>query len=169
MRHPTFLQNMFMDLGSAAGVAVAQLLGSRAPSSPTGSCPTVAVQDTNITAVQNVLMDVYGQRLHGQAPRVPNVTAWYMVTGAGSPEWDGYYVATDEVDNARVVYRSNASTRTRALYSYASVWRLGVEGDAIFYVAGTPTTGPAPPLTGWTVANGTGPAPTLLAAPPTQL
>jgi hypothetical protein len=60
------IENMFMDLGSAAGVAVAHLLDQQSPSgSAVGSCPFKAVQDTNVSAVQDVLSNVYQQKFHG--------------------------------------------------------------------------------------------------------
>jgi hypothetical protein len=61
------IENMFMDLGSAAGVAVAELLG-RGTTKP-GDCPILAVQGTNVSAVQDVLSTVYKQKFHG--PAVP--------------------------------------------------------------------------------------------------
>lgn len=59
------IENMFMDLGSAAGVAVAHLLDQQSPGSAVGSCPSKAVQDTNVSAVQEVLSNVYQQKFHG--------------------------------------------------------------------------------------------------------
>jgi hypothetical protein len=58
------IENMFMDLGSAAGVAVAGLLDIEAPTEK-GSCPVKKVQDVNVSSVQNVLSNVYKQRFHG--------------------------------------------------------------------------------------------------------
>lgn len=58
------IENMFMDLGSAAGVAVAGLLAQEYPTS-TGSCPLLKVQNANISYVQDVLLNVYKQRIHG--------------------------------------------------------------------------------------------------------
>jgi len=61
----TRIENMFMDLGSAAGVAVASLLRA-APSHRKNSCPELTVQDdVNITAVQDILSRVYKQKFHG--------------------------------------------------------------------------------------------------------
>lgn len=62
------IENMFMDLGSAAGVAVATLLQAVSASGGTKSCPELTVQDdVNITEVQEVLSRVYKQRFHGPA------------------------------------------------------------------------------------------------------
>jgi hypothetical protein len=103
------IENMFMDLGSAAGVAVALLLesaadaaaaahhvGSRPPSR--GGCPTgpFAVQNTNVTAVQHVLSTVYKQAFHGLKPRptpppAPPSPPAYVVGGAGDAMWNGVY------------------------------------------------------------------------------
>lgn len=155
----TRIENMYMDLGSAAGVAVAQLLTRGAG---------VVVQDTNISEVQTVLSTVYGQRFHGPGtgpptPPPPPAPKWYNVSGAGSQEWNGRYSLTGQHADGRAVY-SNPSGN-RSLYSYASTWRLGIEGHEIYYVAGSPTPGFSPPLSGWTVANGTAPAPVLIAGP----
>ena len=51
------IENMFMDLGSAAGVAVSLLLDKQSHSgSGRGNCPSLPVQSTNISAVQHVLL-----------------------------------------------------------------------------------------------------------------
>jgi hypothetical protein len=55
----TRIENMLMDLGSAAGVAVAELLGTGATRTP--------VQETNVTAVQVILATVYKQNIFGLA------------------------------------------------------------------------------------------------------
>ena len=153
------IENMFMDLGSAAGVAVAQLL-SRGGGA--------AVQDTNVTGVQDVLSAVYGQRFHGPGsgpptPPAPPAPLWYNVSGAGTREWNGQYRLTGQHADGRAVY--GGPSDNRMLYSYANTWRLGIEGHEIYYVAGNPTTGLSPPLSGWTVANGTAPPPVLTAGP----
>ena len=58
------IENLFMDLGSAAGVAVAGLLAQEYPTIK-GSCPSLKVQSVNISHVQDVLLNVYKQRIHG--------------------------------------------------------------------------------------------------------
>jgi hypothetical protein len=73
------IEQMFVDLGAAAGVAAALALeaagaggsgggsgggGDGAPCAGLGH----ALQDTNVTAVQEVLVGVYGQRIHGPSP-----------------------------------------------------------------------------------------------------
>mmetsp|Transcript_22225 Transcript_22225/g.57982 ORF Transcript_22225/g.57982 Transcript_22225/m.57982 type:complete len:695 (-) Transcript_22225:268-2352(-) len=166
----TRIENMFMDLGSAAGVAVALLLDDGAAANK-GACPTTPVQDTNVTAVQNVLSAVYGQSFHGpgQHPATP-IPHWYSVGGAGSPEWDGNYTISNATADGRFIYLQAPSSGEpthgeRALYSYADTWRLGRMYVEIFYVAGQPSDGPIVPLSGWTVANATAPAPVLVAGP----
>lgn len=57
------IENMFMDLGSAAGVAVAGLLTQEYPTSK-GYCPPLKVQSVNVSHVQDVLVSVYKQRIH---------------------------------------------------------------------------------------------------------
>lgn len=52
----TRIENMFMSLGSAAGVAAAQVVAGTAPT----------VQDVNVTAVQDILAGpLFNQRVHG--------------------------------------------------------------------------------------------------------
>jgi hypothetical protein len=61
----TRIEQMFVDTGAAAGVAAA--LAVEAGGGAGGACAGTgqAVQDTNVTAVQEVLVGVYGQRIHG--------------------------------------------------------------------------------------------------------
>lgn len=60
------IENMFMDLGSAAGVAVAGLLDLESPRRK-GSCPPLKVQNVNVTSVQEKLANDYNQSFHGEA------------------------------------------------------------------------------------------------------
>jgi hypothetical protein len=62
----TRIEQMFVDTGAAAGVAAALAVEAAAGA---GACAGTghAVQDTNVTAVQDVLVRVYGQRIHGPA------------------------------------------------------------------------------------------------------
>jgi len=60
----TRIEGMFMDLGTAAGVAAALAIQSGVQGGP-GSCPKLALQDTNVTAVQDLLVNYYQQRIHG--------------------------------------------------------------------------------------------------------
>ena len=170
----TRIENMFMDLGSAAGVAVAQLLARAAPVGP-GQCPSIAVQDANVSAVQDVLSSKYLQRVHGPPglPPGPPPAAYYLISGAGSAEWDGNFTRNVTLaEDGRAVFTNGESMDgiIRALYSYAGVWRLGRVNKEIYYVAGSPSS--QPPLTGWLVAAGPGPhgnaslpAPTLTPSP----
>ena len=63
------IEQMFVDLGAAAGVAAALALeaggGARG-----AQCAGLGsdLQDANVTAVQEVLVGVYGQRIHGPSP-----------------------------------------------------------------------------------------------------
>ena len=63
----TRIEQMFVDLGAAAGVTAALALESAGGAGGDGACPGlgVALQDTNVTATQDVLVRVYGQRIHG--------------------------------------------------------------------------------------------------------
>lgn len=161
----TRIENMFMDLGSAAGVAVALLLDAQDAAIPSGSCPRAAVQSVNVTAVQHVLQSVYGQRVHGPPGSDPAPGPQsFAVVGAGAAEWDGNYPFTGTFTDDRPVF-AQATNSTRRLYSYNNIWRLAVDGKEIFYVTAQPTQGAEPPLTGWAVANATAPAPHLVAGP----
>ncbi len=62
----TRIENMFMDLGSAAGVAVASLLERRGGLRTLGEPPKLSVQeDVDVADVQDVLNKTYGQKFHG--------------------------------------------------------------------------------------------------------
>ena len=63
----TRIEQMFVDLGAAAGVAAALALESAGGAGGDGACPGLgaALQDTNVTATQDVLVRAYGQRIHG--------------------------------------------------------------------------------------------------------
>jgi hypothetical protein len=63
----TRIEGMYMDLGTAAGVAVALALraGAQQPHTSTSQCSFIPLQDTNVTAVQNILVNTFQQRIHG--------------------------------------------------------------------------------------------------------
>lgn len=68
----TRIEGMYMDLGTAAGVAAALALDTARggpASSPMvrGACPAFQIQDTNVTAVQAILVNTFQQRVHGPA------------------------------------------------------------------------------------------------------
>lgn len=52
------IETMFMDLGAAAGVAARMVIAA-------GGSEVLAVQDVNVSAVQEVLVGQYGQRIRG--------------------------------------------------------------------------------------------------------
>jgi hypothetical protein len=145
----TRIENMFMSVGSAAGVAAKQVVD--------GAVATV--QDVNVTLVQNILTTVFSQRIHGPPGSGPvgPTPQYYNVSGAGSADWNGQYVPS------KGTYGGYASTTcsTCMLYSYGGVWRLA--HSELFYVDGQESS--LPTLTGWTVANGTAPAPTFTRGP----
>ncbi len=62
----TRIEQQFVDLGAAAGVAAA-LAVEAAANDGNGAC-SIAVQGTNVTAVQEVLVRKYNQRIHGPPP-----------------------------------------------------------------------------------------------------
>lgn len=159
----TRIENMFMSVGSAAGVAAQQLVSGEA----------ATVQDVNVTKVQLVLSNIFRQRIHGppgKAPPCPTPTPkTYTVAGAGATEWNGaYQLKTASGPLGGPVYERDAAAcphgKPCGLYSEGGVWRLATEGVELYYVATKPT-GCAPPLDagGWSVANGTAPPPQQLA------
>eukprot|EP00039_Didymoeca_costata_P010651 m.144175 g.144175 ORF g.144175 m.144175 type:complete len:689 (+) comp14911_c0_seq5:163-2229(+) len=164
----TRIENMFMDLGTAAGVAVVQLMEKASQTSSNDSGCGLAVQDTNITAVQDVLVNVYGQRVHGPPTPQPSPSHehGYTVVGAGSDVWNGNYSFTRMYTDERPIFEKDEDS-TRKLYSWNHTWRLAIEGHEIFYVS-PQTPDDNPPLNGWKVANGTAPAPSLIMRNGTQ-
>jgi hypothetical protein len=56
----TRIEGMFMDLGTAAGVAAALVLEAAAPGGT-----LFPLQDTNVTQVQAILVHDFRQRVHG--------------------------------------------------------------------------------------------------------
>ncbi len=142
-----------MSIGSAAGVAAAQVVS--------GSAATV--QDVNVTQVQEILNNTFGQRIHGPpgANPAPPGVQYYNVTGAGSAEFNGQFHNAGSTYNGLPQY---CGASAACLYSEGGVWRLAFQGRELFYVANAAST--TPPLTGWHCANGTAPAPSLISGPP---
>jgi hypothetical protein len=162
----TRIESMFMYVGTAAGVAAKQVVD--------GSAATV--QDVNVTQVQAVLTSAqFKQLIHspGAGPPGPPpgpAPQFYNVSGAGSPSWNGQYVRAGSVDDsthdgAGGLLFTSTSCSSCSLYAEGGDWRLAVAGKELFYVNGSPAA--LPPTGGWVVANGTAPAPTLLAGPTT--
>ena len=151
---------MFMYVGTAAGVAASQVV--------TGKAKTV--QDVIVSEVQDTLTNVFNQIVH-LPPPVPSGPytgrSQYTVVGAGSPEWNGEYTLVESGGSPILRQTSNSS---HALYAFQGAWRLGIEGEGLFYVASMSTGSNGPPLTGWTipvekpglVGPGSAPAPHLL-------
>ena len=189
----TRIENMYMSVGTAAGVAAKQLVDGDVD----------VVQDVEVSQVQQILNSTFRQRIHGppghpSPPPSPPNADYYVVNGAGSSDWDGKYLPTDaatlemfaDLDAQQIsdapaesnadfgengaaaghtMYTNAACTEKLgtvcALYSWSGVWRLAELDKKLYYVAGT-SSGSAPPLTGWTVAvGGAAPAPTLKAGP----
>lgn len=160
----TRIESFFMATGSACGVAAAQIVD--------GS--VAAVQDVNVTAVQQILFRKFGQQIHGPPdgpvphPPVP-IPSYYNVTGAGSSDWNGQYRLETSADGYPR-YRSTANPQHEIYMETEDVsmknkWRLAIYGAELFYTAGT-TADSIPPLTGWVVASGGAPpAPQLVVGP----
>lgn len=153
----TRIENMFMSVGSAAGVAAKQLVDGTA----------ATVQAVNVTAVQSILNSTFLQRIHGPPygpppPPGPPGPLYYNVSGAGASSWNGQYLRTATWYGGRPLYASTTNA-TYSLYTWQGVWRLAVQGSGLYYTAGD-ASGDEPPLTGWVVAEfGTAPPPTLIA------
>ena len=147
----TRIENMYMNVGSAAGVAAKQLVDGTAKT----------VQDVDVSKVQAILNGTFKQRIHGPTGRMPTPPTppytgpkSYTVEGAGSPEWNGVYELDGESNPP--TFKQAGSKVTHELYSYGRVWRLGVLGKDLAYVAATPSV--LPPLAGWGIGTGPGPA-----------
>ena len=152
---------MFMYVGTAAGVAAKQVVDRTAKT----------VQDVDVAEVQRILTGTFDQIVHvplvpppGPAPPAPSPGGrYYNVSGAGSAQFNGKFVPSS---GGQFKSTTNGSC---VLYAYGGVWRLAVAGHAVageqerpnevVYLAGEPSK--LPPLTGWTVASGRAPAPTL--------
>ena len=151
----TRIENMFMSVGSAAGVAAKQLVDG----------DVATVQDVDVAKVQVILNATFGQRIHGPTghtpiPPSPPAPKYYTVSGAGSKGWDGRYTPSANSYGGYTL----ATDPSHALYQYDGTWRLAIPGKELFYEA-TEKTGYEPPLAGWQTLNGTQPAPTLAAGP----
>lgn len=117
----TRIENMFMSVGSAAGVAVKQLVDGEVTS----------VQDVNVSKVQGILTNTFRQRIHGppgggggggSCPSSSNTTCkQYVVSGAGSEAANGAYVLKGSQYGAPSYV--NAATGY-SLYRYGGEWRL---------------------------------------------
>ena len=97
---------------------------------------------------------------------------YFNVSGAGSAGWNGQYLLTEQTYGGQRMYarvdKSCPNGGTCSLYSSGGVWRLASFGQELFYTADGPSAergGAQPPLTGWTIDNGTTPAPSLTAGP----
>eukprot|EP01079_Euglenida_sp_SAG-EU17-18_P002221 gene2221-490_t len=89
----TRIENMFMNVGTAAGVAAKQLVDGAVS----------AVQDVNVSQVQGILDQTFAQR-------------YYNVSGAGLQDWDGHYVQSGS-------YGGVIEPLCRAcLFMYPSLW-----------------------------------------------
>ena len=67
----TRIEQMFVDAGAAAGVAAALAVEAAPPQRRSqAACAGLglALQDTDVAAVQRTLVGVYGQRIHGPPP-----------------------------------------------------------------------------------------------------
>ena len=154
----TRIEAMFMYVGTAAGVAAKQVVERTAET----------VQDVNVAEVQRILTGTFDQIVHVPRtppsppnpphPPAPPRTPYYNVSGAGSTQFNGQFVRS-----AVAGHFESATCKGCMLYVYAGVWRLATARprapNKLMYVADGPSK--SPPLTGWTVANGTAPAPTL--------
>ena len=156
----TRIETMLMSVGSAAGVAAQQLV----------SGAVSAVQDVNITIVQEVLVRTFQQEIHVDSPAPIPTAQYYNVSGAGSAAWNGHYTLAPDSEGAVYTMASAGCPNGEAcsLYSYQGVWRLASQGKEVFYTAdgpGAATGSSQPPLVGWRALNGAAPAPTLAAGP----
>lgn len=155
------IENMFMNVGSAAGVAALQMVNGEVD----------AVQDVDVAKVQEILEGTFHQRLHGppfgNAPEVCDLTNTSVVAltiaGADSGASGRYLRTTDKYDGLPV-FRLDA---THQLYRSDGVWRIADLGQYLLYVADGVVgrgNGPPPPVKGvWHAADqGVGSPPTSI-------
>jgi hypothetical protein len=129
-----------------------------------------------VTAVQELLTNHFHQIFHlnGSNPAPPSgpIPSYYTVSGGGSASWNGKYVkdgpdiagiSGGSGEGTQLSYTSTTCKDCQLYPSPSGVWRIAIQGKELFYVAALAAS--LPPLTGWTVANGTAPAPTLVAGP----
>ena len=107
----------------------------------------------------------FNQIIHiGQHKPVGPTPKYYTVTQAGNSTWNGRYtVSTATTAKGELVYTSTTCAECSLYASPGSIWRLAIEGKELVYVAASASA--LPPLSGWTVANGTAPPPVLAAGP----
>merc|ERR1712151_1182168 len=72
----TRIETMLMGIGTAAGVAAKQLVEGTA----------TTVQEVDVSKVQEILTDKFGQKIHVISGPVPQ---YYDVSGAGDTVWNG--------------------------------------------------------------------------------
>ncbi len=148
----TRIESMFMFVGTAAGVAAAQVVANKA----------ATVQDVDVSTVQGILVETFKQQIHLPGPPPANPPLYYNVSGAGDAEWNGQYKIEKSSDGT-LQYRSTTCSKCE-LYAYDGIWRLAVMGHELYYE--TLSYSALPPKTGWTVSDGgVAPAPTLVDGP----
>ena len=149
-----FLFFRYMSIGSAAGVAAAQLV----------SGDVAMVQDVNVTIVQGILTSKFSQRIHGPpfAPPPGPQPKYFNVSGAGSTAFNGQFRDTGNIFDGQSVF---CGVSPACLYSEEGVWRLAVMGKELFYVANNPSAEPPLSPGDWHCANGTAPLPLLIPGP----
>jgi len=129
----TRIENMFMNVGSAAGVAAKQLID--------GEVNTV--QDINVSEVQRILAGTFKQRIHGPPGSVPpappvchakdsNVHA-IVISGAGLAAANRKYTkSANATADEEPVFELDAEHQ---LYRYKGMWRIGHNGHGLYYVS----------------------------------
>jgi hypothetical protein len=160
----TRIENMYMSIGSAAGVASKQLVDGTA----------ATVQEVDVSIVQSILNKTFHQRIHGPpgashggggGGHYTGPKSWTVV-GAGSKEWNGEY--KENAATLGIFYKTTAPTEC-SIYSYGGVWRIGRLGKQLAYESDVKSA--TPPLTGWQLGKvgpgpyGVAPAPHLIAGP----
>jgi hypothetical protein len=161
----TRIENMYMSVGTAAGVAAQQLI--------LGTSKTV--QDVNVTLVQEILIKKFQQRVHGPpggqippAPIICNVALKDVkgveVNGAG--EGNGKYFKTNTILDGMPMFQLGSGLYpTHQLYRSNGLWRIATYGKSLLYlsIVGENNNGPPPAsIKYWSNENGKHSIPTNL-------
>ena len=161
------IENWYMSVGSAAGVAALQLIDGTART----------VHDINVDKVRATLVRDFGQRVNGPPRQGPPALhpSYYNVSGAGDATWNGHYRRSKRKFDEKCIYTCTNCEhcpydKPCQLYYARNAtppgWRLASMREKIFYTV-KHDIGGDPPLNAseWQTASGAAPPPSLLAGP----
>ena len=162
----TRIENWYMSVGAAAGVAAAQLVDGTAKT----------VHDIDVAQVRTILANELGQRVNGPPGKNPPgpppgpTPTYFNVSGAGDAAWNGHYVRSSDQYGGKFIYTCEDCTQCPnseacELYYTESAWRFASMGKELFYTSKLGSAEPPLKASDWQTANGTAPPPSLVAGP----